>query len=57
MTTDGDLDPLGFVWTMENEFIGRNWNEDWWDMGCMGAAIMICQGRKLHLEGLLAIYN
>jgi hypothetical protein len=36
MTTDGDLDPLGFVWTMENEFIGRNWNEDWWDMGCMG---------------------
>lgn len=33
MTLDGDPDPLGFVRAMENDFIGRNWNENWWDMG------------------------
>ncbi|KAH6615047.1 hypothetical protein C7974DRAFT_57842 [Boeremia exigua] len=33
MTMDGDLDPLGFVRAMENDFIGRNWNENWWDIG------------------------
>lgn len=32
-TMDGDPDPLGFVRAMENDFIGRNWNENWWDMG------------------------
>lgn len=33
MTMDGDPDPLGFVRAMENDFIGRNWHENWWDMG------------------------
>ncbi|KAJ8115860.1 hypothetical protein OPT61_g2598 [Boeremia exigua] len=33
MTIDGDPDPLGFVRAMENDFIGRKWNEHWWDMG------------------------
>ncbi|KAJ4986668.1 fungal specific transcription factor [Stagonosporopsis vannaccii] len=33
MTLDGDPDPLGFVRAMENDFIGRNWNDNWWDMG------------------------
>lgn len=33
MTLDGDPDPLGFVRAMESDFIGRNWNEDWWDTG------------------------
>lgn len=32
-TTDGDPDPLGFVRAMENDFMGRNWNENWWDLG------------------------
>lgn len=32
-TTDGDPDPLGFVRAMENDFIGRNWHENWWDTG------------------------
>ncbi|KAJ4352738.1 hypothetical protein N0V95_004010 [Ascochyta clinopodiicola] len=32
MTMDGDPDPLGFVRAMENDFICRNWHEDWWDM-------------------------
>lgn len=35
MTLDGDPDPLGFVRAMENDFIGRNWHEDWWDVGGM----------------------
>lgn len=33
VTMDGDPDPLGFVRAMENDFIGRNWHENWWDMG------------------------
>ena len=33
MTMDGDPDPLGFVRAMENDFIGRNWHENWWGMG------------------------
>jgi hypothetical protein len=32
MTMDGDPDPLGFVRAMENDFIGRNWHDNWWDM-------------------------
>ena len=33
MTMDGDPDPLGFVRAMENDFMGRNWHDNWWDMG------------------------
>lgn len=33
MTMDGDPDPLGFVRAMENDFIGRNWHDNWWDSG------------------------
>lgn len=33
MTMQGDPDPLGFVRAMENDLIGRNWHENWWDMG------------------------
>lgn len=33
MTMGGDPDPLSFVRAMENELIGRNWHESWWDMG------------------------
>jgi hypothetical protein len=33
MTMDGDPDPLGFVRAMENDFIARNWHDNWWDMG------------------------
>jgi hypothetical protein len=32
MTMDGDPDPLGFVRAMENDFIGRNWHDNWWYM-------------------------
>ena len=31
MTMDGDPDPLGYVRALENDFIGRNWNGEWWD--------------------------
>ena len=30
---DGNGNPLRFVRALENDFIGRNWNEDWWVIG------------------------
>ncbi len=32
-TTEGDPDPLRFVRAMESDFMGRNWNENWWEQG------------------------
>lgn len=32
MGMDGDFEPFGFVRAMENDFMGRNWHEPWWDM-------------------------
>ncbi|KAJ4311715.1 hypothetical protein N0V94_007801 [Neodidymelliopsis sp. IMI 364377] len=46
MTMDGDPDPLGFVRAMENDFIGRNWHDNWWDMGGgMDSGVMYMAGR------------
>ncbi|KAF2681575.1 hypothetical protein K458DRAFT_76235 [Lentithecium fluviatile CBS 122367] len=28
-----NIQPLSFVRALENDFIGRNWHEDWWDIG------------------------
>jgi len=33
MPMDGTGIPHDFVRSMEHDFLGRNWNEDWWDMG------------------------
>ncbi|KAF2856144.1 hypothetical protein T440DRAFT_99182 [Plenodomus tracheiphilus IPT5] len=33
MNLDGDFHPHGFVRALENDFIGRNWRGDWWDLG------------------------
>jgi len=27
----GGFHPMGFVRALENDFVGRNWNEHWWD--------------------------
>jgi hypothetical protein len=32
MTFDGSLHPMGFVRALENDFIGRNWHDNWWDL-------------------------
>jgi hypothetical protein len=29
---DGNFQPLGFVRAVENDFIARNWHEEWWHM-------------------------
>lgn len=28
----GDVQPVEFIRALENDFIGRNWHETWWDM-------------------------
>jgi hypothetical protein len=28
----GDVQPVDFIRALENDFIGRNWHETWWDM-------------------------
>lgn len=28
----GVFHPMGFVRAVETDFVGRNWNEHWWDM-------------------------
>ncbi|KAF2866738.1 hypothetical protein BDV95DRAFT_583707 [Massariosphaeria phaeospora] len=33
LNLDGDFPALGFVRAVENDVIGRNWHEGWWDMG------------------------
>lgn len=33
LSLDGDFQPQGFVRALENDFIGRNWRDDWWDLG------------------------
>jgi hypothetical protein len=33
---EGEMDPLGFVRALENDFIARNWHEDWWEMDGAG---------------------
>ncbi|KAH9865699.1 hypothetical protein J1614_009286 [Plenodomus biglobosus] len=33
LNLDGDFQPQGFVRALENDFIGRNWRDDWWDLG------------------------
>lgn len=33
MNTNGEMLPLDFIRTLENDFIGRNWHEGYWDMG------------------------
>lgn len=30
---DDATQPLGFVRALENDFMGRNWHEGWWDAG------------------------
>lgn len=33
MNANGEMLPLDFIRTLENDFIGRNWHEGYWDMG------------------------
>jgi hypothetical protein len=30
---DGDFQSLGFFRALENDFVTRNWQTDWWDLG------------------------
>jgi len=30
---DGDFQSLGFLRGLENDFVTRNWQTDWWDLG------------------------
>lgn len=56
MTMDGDPDPLGYVRAMENDFIGRNWHENWWDMGgSMDNSMPYMPGRWVSLQASLLL--
>ncbi|CAN9465621.1 unnamed protein product [Alternaria alternata] len=44
---DGDFQSLGFFRAIENDFVARNWQTDWWDLGG-GADIGMSQFPDTH---------
>ncbi|KAL1791849.1 hypothetical protein ACET3X_009600 [Alternaria dauci] len=44
---DGDFQSLGFFRAIENDFVARNWQTDWWDLGG-GADITMSQIPDAH---------
>jgi hypothetical protein len=48
---DGDFQPLGFFRALENDFVARNWQPDWWDLGGGGGEGMAdVPGRYLRSD-------
>jgi hypothetical protein len=44
---DGDFQSVGFFRAIENDFVARNWQTDWWDLGG-GADIGMSQIPDTH---------
>jgi hypothetical protein len=44
---EGDFQSLGFFRALENDFVMRNWQPDWWDLGG-GADVAMSQLPEAH---------
>jgi hypothetical protein len=47
---EGDFQPLGFFRALENDFVARNWQPDWWDLsgGGVGEGMADIPGRYMR---------